>query len=156
LSVPSVLHRSGVIDYRAVTVHPVLRAEPKWRRDESGAGVQSKHYQLSNYSFRIADSRELRFRDASGFQITELHNILTVGTPLVVDVTLRVGTVSRRRGCGIDFSAWKPLTPVSDVWVRTGAGLATERAQPLSLLTLGRRGARTTNGRARYARVWLT
>src|SRR6266849_1669967 len=86
----------------------------------------------------------------TGFQIfSSVHNVLTVGTPLVVDVTLRVGTVSQTEVVESNYQRLETSNAtVSEIMdTKQVQDLPLNGRNPLALLTLDPGVVqRTTNG----------
>src|SRR5216683_512687 len=86
----------------------------------------------------------------SGFQVfSSVHNVLTVGTPLVVDVTLRVGTVSQTEVVESNYQRLETSNAtLSDIMdTKQVQDLPLNGRNPLALLTLEPGVVqRTTNG----------
>src|SRR6266478_1524841 len=86
----------------------------------------------------------------TGFQVfSSVHNVLTVGTPLVVDVTLRVGTVSQTEVVESNYQRLETSNAtVSEIMdTKQVQDLPLNGRNPLALLTLDPGVVqRTTNG----------
>jgi len=122
------------------------------KNEETGLVFNQNTTSSGNYSFASLTPGSYSITvTLSGFQTyRSVHNILTVGTPLVVDVTLRVGTVSQT--VEVVESNYQRLetsnATVSDVMdTKQVQDLPLNGRNPLSLLTLEPGVVqRTTNG----------
>jgi hypothetical protein len=130
----------------------VAGAKVEAKNEETGVVFNQNTSSSGNYSFASLTPGSYSITvTLSGFQtFRSVHNFLTVGTPLVVDVTLRVGTV----GATVEVveSNYQRLetsnATVSDIMdTKQVQNLPLNGRNPLSLLTLEPGVVqRTTNG----------
>ena len=156
LSVPSVSAQVGTSSITGAVTDAsgaaVAGAKVEAKNEETGLVFNQNTTSSGNYSFASLTPGNYSITvTLSGFQTCRsVHNILTVGTPLVVDVTLRVGTVSQT--VEVVESNYQRLetsnATVSDVMdTKQVQDLPLNGRNPLSLLTLEPGVVqRTTNG----------
>jgi hypothetical protein len=156
LSVPSVSAQVGTSSITGAVTDAsgaaVAGAKVEAKNEETGLVFNQNTTSSGNYSFASLTPGSYSITvTLSGFQtFRSVHNILTVGTPLVVDVTLRVGTVSQT--VEVVESNYQRLetsnATVSDVMdTKQVQNLPLNGRNPLSLLTLEPGVVqRTTNG----------
>src|SRR5438309_1768589 len=126
------------------------KVEPK--NEETGTVFSQNTTSSGNFSFASLTPGSYSITvSLTGFQtFTSVHNILTVGTPLVVDVTLRLGTVGQ--SVEVVESNYQRLetsnATVSDIMdTKQVQDLPLNGRNPLALLTLEPGVVqRTTNG----------
>ena len=130
----------------------VASAKVEAKNEETGVVFDQNTTSSGNYSFASLTPGSYSITvTLAGFQtFRSVHNILTVGTPLVVDVTLRVGTVDQT--VEVVESNYQRLetsnATVSDIMdTKQVQDLPLNGRNPLSLLTLEPGVVqRTTNG----------
>ena len=130
----------------------VASAKVEAKNEETGVVFDQNTTSSGNYSFASLTPGSYSITvTLAGFQtFRSVHNILTVGTPLVVDVTLRVGTVGQT--VEVVESNYQRLetsnATVSDIMdTKQVQDLPLNGRNPLSLLTLEPGVVqRTTNG----------
>ena len=130
----------------------VASAKVEAKNDESGVVFEENTTSAGTYAFPSLPPGRYSITVAmAGFQtFTSTHNVLTVGTPLVVDVTLKVGTVGQ--SVEVIESNYKRLetsnATVSDIMdPKQVQDLPLNGRNPLALLTLEPGVVqRTTNG----------
>ncbi|HTF24480.1 MAG TPA: TonB-dependent receptor [Candidatus Limnocylindria bacterium] len=130
----------------------VASAKVEAKNEETGVVFNQNTTSSGNYSFASLTPGSYSITvTLAGFQtFRSVHNILTVGTPLVVDVTLRVGTVGQT--VEVVESNYQRLetsnATVSDIMdTKQVQDLPLNGRNPLSLLTLEPGVVqRTTNG----------
>src|SRR6266581_4132593 len=86
---------TGIVTDQSGAVVPNAKVEAK--NDDTGVVFEQNTSSVGTYAFpSLTPGRYSITVTAAGFQtFTSIHNVLTVGTPLVVDVSLRVGTVGQ-------------------------------------------------------------
>src|SRR5437667_4242145 len=84
---------TGIVTDQSGAVVPNAKVEAK--NDDTGVVFEQNTSSAGTYAFpSLTPGRYSITVTHAGFQtFTSIHNVLTVGTPLVVDVSLRVGTV---------------------------------------------------------------
>src|SRR6266581_3572556 len=141
---------TGIVTDQSGAVVPNAKVEAK--NDDTGVVFEQNTSSVGTYAFpSLTPGRYSITVTAAGFQtFTSIHNVLTVGTPLVVDVTLRVGTVDQT--VEVVESNYQRLetsnATVSDIMdTKQVQDLPLNGRNPLSLLTLEPGVVqRTTNG----------
>src|SRR5436190_19782937 len=130
----------------------VANAKVEAKNEETGAVFSQNTTSSGNFSFASLTPGSYSITvSLTGFQtFSSIHNILTVGTPLVVDVTLKVGTVGQ--SVEVVESNYQRLetsnATVSDIMdTKQVQDLPLNGRNPLALLTLEPGVVqRTTNG----------
>ena len=86
---------TGIVTDQSGAVVPNAKVEAK--NDDTGVVFEQNTSSAGTYAFpSLTPGRYSITVTAAGFQtFTSIHNVLTVGTPLVVDVSLRVGAVGQ-------------------------------------------------------------
>src|SRR5437016_10571981 len=130
----------------------VANAKVEAKNEETGVVFSQNTTSSGNYSFASLTPGSYSITvSLTGFQtFSSIHNILTVGTPLVVDVTLKLGTVGQ--SVEVVESNYQRLetsnATVSDIMdTKQVQDLPLNGRNPLALLTLEPGVVqRTTNG----------
>src|SRR5437879_216857 len=119
----------------------VANAKVEAKNEETGAVFRQNTTSSGNFSFASLTPGSYSITvSLTGFQtFTSVHNILTVGTPLVVDVTLKLGTVGQ--SVEVVESNYQRLetsnATVSDIMdTKQVQDLPLNGRNPLALLTL--------------------
>src|SRR5256884_3817495 len=129
----------------------VANAKVEAKNEETGVVFSQNTTSSGNYSFASLTPGSYSITvSLTGFQtFSSIHNILTVGTPLVVDVTLKLGTVGQSVVVESNYQRLETSNAtVSDVMdTKQVQDLPLNGRNPLALLTLEPGVVqRTTNG----------
>src|SRR5256884_107129 len=129
----------------------VANAKVEAKNEETGVVFSQNTTSSGNYSFASLTPGSYSITvSLTGFQtFSSIHNILTVGTPLVVDVTLKLGTVGQSVVVESNYQRLETSNAtVSDIMdTKQVQDLPLNGRNPLALLTLEPGVVqRTTNG----------